>query len=63
MTQPAKSREVSVYDGQECIGTIKVNNDGQARAFDARGNRLGSFPSLTAACAAFKPSEQAAPQP
>jgi hypothetical protein len=46
-------RELSLYDGQECLGTIKVAEDGTARAFDARGKRLGSFPSLKAASAAL----------
>lgn len=46
-------RELAVYDGQECLGTIKVADDGTARAFDAHGKRLGSFPSLQAASAAL----------
>jgi hypothetical protein len=48
-------RELAVYDGQECLGTIKVGA-GKAIAFDPRGKRLGSFPSLKAASAAFDPS-------
>jgi hypothetical protein len=60
MTKRAKSREVAVYDGQECIGTIKIGDEGQTRAFDARCKHLGLFPTLTAAYAAFKPIEQAA---
>jgi hypothetical protein len=45
----ARTRELSVYDGQEYIGTIKLREDGEAIAFDQRGKRLGSFPSLKAA--------------
>jgi hypothetical protein len=48
-----RTRELSLYDGQELIGTIKVADDGKAVAFDWRGKRLGSFPSLKAASAAF----------
>jgi hypothetical protein len=47
-------RELSLYDGQECLGTIKVAEDGKARAFDAHGKRLGSFPSLKAASDALE---------
>jgi hypothetical protein len=46
-------RELALYDGQECIGTIKVADDGSARAFDRCGKRIGSFPSLKAASAAL----------
>jgi hypothetical protein len=46
-------RELSVYNGQDCIGTIKVADDGTARAFDRNGKRVGSFPSLKAASAAL----------
>jgi hypothetical protein len=52
-------RELCIYDGQECIGTIKVAEDGTARAFDAHGKRLGSFPSLQAASAALEPPASA----
>jgi hypothetical protein len=46
-------RELAVYDGQECIGKIKVAEDGKAVAFDPNGKRLGSFLSVKAASAAF----------
>jgi hypothetical protein len=48
-----RTRDLSVYDGQECIGRIKVTDDGKAVAYDPNGKRLGSFPSLKAASAAF----------
>jgi hypothetical protein len=52
-------RELSLYDGQECLGIIKVAEDGTARAFDPRGKRLGSFPSLKAASAALATDKRA----
>lgn len=52
MTKSHK-RELAVYDGQACMGTIKVADDGTAVAFGARGKRLGTFRSLKAASAAF----------
>jgi hypothetical protein len=55
MTAP-RTRELSLYDGQDLVGTIKVAGDGTARAFDPRGKRLGSFPSLKAATASFDSS-------
>jgi hypothetical protein len=55
MTAP-RMRQLSIYDGQDLIGTIKVAMDGTARAFDPRGKRLGSFPSLKAATASFDSS-------
>jgi hypothetical protein len=58
MSVRSKGRELTVYDGQNQVGTIKVADDGKARAFDVRGKRLGSFPSLTGAYAAFKPLGQ-----
>jgi hypothetical protein len=51
------TRELSVYDGQACLGRIKINDDGKAVAFDKRGKRLGRFPSVEAASAAFNASE------
>jgi hypothetical protein len=50
------ARDLSLYAGQECIGRIKVAGDGKAVAFDRHGKRIGSFPSLKAACAAIRPS-------
>ena len=51
-----RTRELSLYDGQDLIGTIKVAVGGKVIAFDSRGKRLGSFTSLKAASAAFDPS-------
>ncbi|MDR3420131.1 MAG: hypothetical protein P4L80_02635 [Xanthobacteraceae bacterium] len=58
MASPRK-RELSVYDGQDCIGTIKVADDGSAVAY-RRGKRIGSFSSFEAASAAFD-SQSTAP--
>lgn len=57
--------ELSVYDGQKFVGTIKVSGDGKkATAFDCDGKRVGSFPSFKAASAALsKPVENASSQP
>lgn len=49
----ARTRELSVYDGQELVGIIKVSEDGKARAFDRDGKRIGSFRSFEAASAAL----------
>jgi hypothetical protein len=58
------SRELAIYDGQDCLGTIKVAEDGTARVFDPRGKRLGLFPSFEAASAALtNTTDQAARQP
>jgi hypothetical protein len=48
-----RKRELAVYDGRECMGTIKVADDGTAVAFAASGKCLGAFRSLKAASAAF----------
>jgi len=48
-----RKRELAVYDGRECTGTIKVADDGTAVAFGASGKRLGAFRSLKAASAVF----------
>ena len=42
----ARMRELSVYDGQELVGTVKVSEDDKARAFDRDGKRIGSYPSF-----------------
>jgi hypothetical protein len=60
----AGARELSVYDGHACVGTIEVGEDGEARAFDQDGKPLGSFASVKLAYAAFDTSvERGAPQP
>ena len=48
-----RAREIAVYDGQECIGTIKLADDGNAIAFDRHGKRRGCFPSFQAAADAL----------
>jgi hypothetical protein len=48
-----RKRELAVYDGRECMGAIKVADDGTAVAFGASGKRFGTFRSLKAASAAF----------
>lgn len=35
------ARHLSLYDGQVCLGIIKVAKDGTVRAFDPDGERLG----------------------
>jgi hypothetical protein len=58
------ARELAVYDGHECVGTIEVTEEGDARAFDRHGKRLGSFASVKLAYAAFDASvERGAPRP
>jgi hypothetical protein len=57
------ARELSVYDGRVSIGTIKVAEDGTAVAFNPNGKRLGQFPSLNAAYAAFDKSGERGAQP
>jgi hypothetical protein len=45
-SREAIKRVLSVYDGQDCVGTIKVAGDGEARAFDQCGKRVGKFQSV-----------------
>jgi hypothetical protein len=53
--KPAMARVLSIYDGQNFIGTVKVGADGgRVVAYDADGKRLGSFASVQAATLAFK---------
>jgi hypothetical protein len=51
-TKPCR-REVSLYDGVDWIGTIKIAADDKSVAYDTRGKRLGAFPNFEAASAAF----------
>lgn len=46
-------REVAIYDGLVLLGTVKIDTAGKSTAYDARGKRLGLFPTLQAASAAF----------
>jgi hypothetical protein len=49
-------REVSIYDGVNLLGTIKIAADGKSTAYNAHGKRLGLFSSFHAASAAFNKS-------
>jgi hypothetical protein len=53
-TKSATGSLLSLYDGQDCVGTIKVGPRGKVVAYDAKGKRIGSFRSLQDARAAFK---------
>jgi hypothetical protein len=46
-------RELSIYDGRECLGRIVVAANGKARAFDRQGKLLGAFANYEAASAAI----------
>jgi hypothetical protein len=52
--QPAQASLLAIYDGQNCLGTIRVGVRGDAVAYDANGKRIGAFASAQAATAAFK---------
>jgi hypothetical protein len=49
----SSSRELSVYDGRDCLGRIEVDTDGAARAFGRWGKNLGTFPNAADAQRAF----------
>jgi hypothetical protein len=53
----SSARTVSVYDGRSCLGSITVNEAGEAHAFDLNGAQLGTFPDLKNALATFPASE------
>jgi hypothetical protein len=55
--KPAQASLLAVYDGQNCVGTIRVGPRGDAVAHDAKGKRIGSFSSATSAAAALKGSD------
>jgi hypothetical protein len=57
-TKPC-TREVSLYDGVQWIGNIKIAADGKSVAYDTRGKRLGSFVNFEAAWAAAFPKPKA----
>jgi hypothetical protein len=43
-------REYAIYDGQNCIGSFVVDEKtGTAKAFNAAGRLLGTFPAYAAA--------------
>lgn len=47
------ARDLSLYDGQELVGTIKVAEDGTATAYHPCGKRLGQYPTVKQATTAF----------
>jgi hypothetical protein len=51
------NRQMAVYDGRDCLGSITINEAGEAHAFALNGARLGSFPDLKSALAAFPAKE------
>lgn len=51
---------MTVCDGQECIGKIKVAKHCEVIAFDPSGKGLGRFPSIKAASVAFKTTTERA---
>jgi hypothetical protein len=50
------ARSLSVYDGTDRLGTVKIGADGGIVAYDAAGKRLGCFPSVAAAASGLKPA-------
>jgi len=58
----ARKRELAIYDGQICLGTIKVADDGKSTVYDPRGKRIGLFPSFDAASAALTGDNKKAAQ-
>src|SRR5262249_45345494 len=50
------ARELFFYEGQICLGVVKIAGTGRTVAYDARGKRLGQFISLEAAASAFHKS-------
>jgi hypothetical protein len=52
--KPAQASLLAVYDGRDCLGTVKVGPRGDAVAYDASGKRIGSFASEQAAMVAFR---------
>ena len=49
--------QMAVYDGRDRLGSITISEAGEAHAFDLNGARLGSFPDLKNALAAFPAKE------
>jgi hypothetical protein len=57
------ARWFSVYDGRDCLGTVKILKNGPVHAFDCRGKLLGIFPEFQSAFVAIgaavsEPSEK-----
>jgi hypothetical protein len=53
-TKPAQASLLAIYDGQTCLGSIRVGVRGDARAYDVNGKRMGAFASVKAATEVFK---------
>jgi hypothetical protein len=53
-------RELFQYDGTRCIGRIVVSSEGEAKAFNSAGKRLGAFPNVRAAIAAISAAHMSA---
>jgi hypothetical protein len=59
--KPARASLLAVYDGQDCVGTVRVGVRGDAVAYGADGKRIGSFSSSATAAAALKRSDAVKP--
>jgi hypothetical protein len=59
--KPAQAALLAVYDGRDCLGTVKVGTRGDAVAYDADGKRIGNFSSAATAVAALKRSDAVKP--
>jgi hypothetical protein len=59
--RPAQASLLAVYDGQDCVGTVRVGVRGDAVAYGADGKRIGSFSSAAMAAAALKRSDAVKP--
>jgi hypothetical protein len=46
------AREILIYDRRDCLGRIQVAANGQAQAFNVRGEPLGIFATESDALAA-----------
>jgi hypothetical protein len=52
---PAVVRELWIYDGTDCVGTVTITEDAEFIAQNLAGKRIGFFSSLSEASAALKP--------
>jgi hypothetical protein len=59
--KPAQASLLAVYDGQDCVGSVRVGVRGDAVAYGADGKRIGSFSSAATAAAALKRSDTVKP--
>ena len=49
----SRRRELSLYDGRDRVGEIVVDDDGKAKAFNAKHKSLGTFASVKRAMRAI----------